>query len=218
MRLLPPISILLLALASPGFAATKAAAVIDDGYAGKVLEKILPSLTGVTQKSTARISLDGEGKYTGCSSMRGDGQSICKAAKSAGSFGDPPYGVASDILVSVWSAKGDTTAQTAAKTEQTPQPSTSGMNKSQAAYLSRVRVALRNSMYIPKETKPGTYHVTAQIKCDEKGKILERSLVKSSGDARLDRYVLQGLDRAGSVEAPPKGMNKDFNLDFTLKR
>lgn len=85
-------------------------------------------------------------------------------------------------------------------------------------YISTVVWKLRNSMYIPAQTKPGTYHATAQVRLNSAGKILEESILKGSGDALLDKYVLQGIRRAGSVAPPPAGLGDTLDLTFTLTR
>ena len=85
-------------------------------------------------------------------------------------------------------------------------------------YLNQVVWKLRNAMYIPAETRPGTYYATAQVRCNSAGKILDASLLKSSGDTRLDKYVLQGIRRAGSVAPPPAGLGDTLDLTFTLTR
>ena len=85
-------------------------------------------------------------------------------------------------------------------------------------YISTVVWKLRNSMYIPAQTKPGTYHATAQVRLNSAGKILDESILKGSGDALLDKYVLQGIRRAGSVAPPPAGLGDTLDLTFTLTR
>lgn len=85
-------------------------------------------------------------------------------------------------------------------------------------YISSVVWKLRNAMYIPAQTKPGTYHATAQVRLNSAGKILDESILKGSGDALLDKYVLQGIRRAGSVAPPPAGLGDTLDLTFTLTR
>ena len=85
-------------------------------------------------------------------------------------------------------------------------------------YISTVVWKLRNSMYIPAQTRPGTYHATAQVRLNSAGKILDESIHKGSGDALLDKYVLQGIRRAGSVAPPPAGLGDTLDLTFTLTR
>ena len=85
-------------------------------------------------------------------------------------------------------------------------------------YISTVVWKLRNAMYIPAQTKPGTYHATAQVRLNSAGTILDESILKGSGDALLDKYVLQGIRRAGSVAPPPAGLGDTLDLTFTLTR
>lgn len=87
-----------------------------------------------------------------------------------------------------------------------------------AKYISKIRWDLRNAMFIPKETKPGTYHAVVQIECDAKGTITGADMLDKSGDDVLDRYVMKGIERAGKVVPPPPGFGNTFKIDFTLVR
>lgn len=85
-------------------------------------------------------------------------------------------------------------------------------------YLSGVVWKLRNAMYIPAQTRPGTYYATAQVRLNQAGKIMDAHLLRGSGDAMLDKYVLQGIRRAGAVTPPPAGLGDTLDLTFTLTR
>lgn len=85
-------------------------------------------------------------------------------------------------------------------------------------YFSRLVWALRNAIFIPAETKPGTYYATVHLVLGETGSIKKQNIVTSSGDKLLDKYVLQGIRRQGKVEAPPKGLSHDLDVTLTLKR
>lgn len=208
---------LLLAMSSSAAAVPMAAAVVDDGYASKVMEKILK--TGKLkfgQKMDLRLSLDDQGNLIDCRAGKGsDATAACAAAKAASPFGTPPYGVPTYVTLALW------TGQVAPKTQEKKQATASApaeTKSSPAAWLANVRRTLRNSIYIPEKTKPGTYHVTAQITYDQAGKILDSSIVKSSGDKLLDKYCLQGIKRAGQIPAPPAGTGTTTDVTFTLTR
>lgn len=85
-------------------------------------------------------------------------------------------------------------------------------------YITKVVRSLRNSMYIPMQTKPGIYYATAQVNFNKTGKITSCSIIKGSGDELLDRYVLQGIRRAKRVPTPPAGIGDFLDLTFTLVR
>lgn len=190
-------------------AETRAAAVVDDGYAGGVLRKIMAKYAGSPGKGEeAKLFLDEEGRLLDCRALKGDVKALCQAARAGAPFGEPPYGVQTSIVVAMWSGKGGSSH--AAR----PEPA----SKADAKYLDKIRRQLRNAMYIPEKTKPGVYHATARVKCDGAGKILDSAIVKSSGDKLLDKYVLRGISRAGSVTAPPDGAGGSFDIIFTLKR
>lgn len=85
-------------------------------------------------------------------------------------------------------------------------------------YLADAAYNLREAMFIPAETALGTYYATARIEVTPEGKISKYALTESSGDATLDKFVLQGIRRAGSVAAPPAGFGKTLEITFTLIR
>jgi len=198
-------------------AETRAAAVVDDGYAGSALQKIMEKYNAAgAQRQEAKLYLDSEGKLLDCRTLKGDVKALCQAARSAAPFGEPPYGVPTSIVVAVWTGKPEQAAKNAQKAK-TEAPH-AGQKAADSKYLANARRQLRNAMYIPEKTKPGTYHLTARIKCDPEGKILDSSILKGSGDSLLDKYALQGIHRAGAVDPPPAGMGGTFDVTFTLKR
>lgn len=204
-------------LAFPAQCAPQAAAVVDDGYAGKVLQKILN--TGklkIGQRQDARLYLDDSGNLIDCRSLKGDVKAICAAAKAAAPFGTPPYGVPINITLALWT--GQLPATTTVAETASPQTKSEKTTGNFDKYLTRARRALRNSIYIPQQTRPGVYEVATQIKIDKAGKILDSAITKGSGDKLLDKYVLQGLRRAGSVPKPPEGIGDTLNMTFTLTR
>lgn len=85
-------------------------------------------------------------------------------------------------------------------------------------YLRRITWDLRNSMFIPAETRPGKYYATVKITCDKQGKILSSDLIKETGDATLDKYVMAGIRRAKRIVPPPPGYGNTFELIFSLVR
>lgn len=120
-------------------------------------------------------------------------------------------------------AAGAATATAATKPQAASKPAASARAQDKydsrfQKYISTVVWKLRNAMYIPAQTKPGTYHATAQVRCDAAGKILDAGILKGSGDQLLDKYVLQGIRRAGSVPPPPAGLGDTLDLTFTLTR
>lgn len=85
-------------------------------------------------------------------------------------------------------------------------------------YLSGVARDLRNAMFIPAETAPGTYYATVRLLLEPTGAIKKATLLESSGDKLLDRFVLQGIRRANSVPPPPTGLGASLEITFTLVR
>lgn len=218
-----------LLLAQPACGATQAVAVIDDGYANKVLRKIMD--TGKLKVSRAmeiRLSLDDAGHLLECrGSAGGDATAACAAAKAASPFGTPPYGLPTYVTIALWGGQTAAAAPKAAKQAQAnAAPAGPGASQkaapqaaaSRSAYLNKIRRELRNSIYIPEKTRPGSYQATARIKLDSQGKILESSIIKGSGDSLLDKYVLQGIHRADSVTPPPADLEEPIDITFKLAR
>ena len=85
-------------------------------------------------------------------------------------------------------------------------------------YFSNVVWKLRNAIFIPVETRPGTYRVTVRLDVDTAGNIKQYDIVSGSGDERLDKYVRQGVKRAGSIPPPPAGLGETLNVTLTLTR
>lgn len=85
-------------------------------------------------------------------------------------------------------------------------------------YFSRITRDLRNAMFIPAETAPGVYYATARLEVDTAGLIKKYTLLQGSGDKRLDKFVLQGIRRAGRVTPPPAGLGNTLDITFTLVR
>ena len=87
-----------------------------------------------------------------------------------------------------------------------------------AAYFRTLAAQLRAATYIPAELPKGTYYATVRLETDASGKILNYSILQSSGSELLDRYVRQGIRRAGKVSPPPAAVGRFMNVTLTLVR
>ena len=84
----------------------------DEGYSGKVMDKIIAKWSPPPQlkreyKLKLRIALDGRGRLLECRPQRSSGfeavdASACAAVKAAAPFGDPPYGMPAVVYLSFW--------------------------------------------------------------------------------------------------------------------
>ncbi len=109
--------------------------------------------------------------------------------------------------------------KSATTTEKNPVPMAQDKyDPAYAKYLSSITWKLRNAMYVPVETPKGLYFATVRIKCDKSGKILSSEFLDGSGDEYLDRYIMQGLKRAGSISPPPAGLGDTIDLTFSFLR
>lgn len=231
-----------LALSGAASAAAIATVGQDDGYSGRILDKIVAKWKAPRQKAgTGRLklilSVDGDGKLLDCSVRQASGipgfdDSVCAAARAASPYGSPPYGIPATVYFSFWSGGGPDSGN-GARQRQTGQPAaknaadgedgsssqaSSAMSKSREKYVAKITREVRKSIFIPVETKPGVYHVTVRVECDKQGNIISSQMLKSSQDARLNKYVMQGVARAKKVTPPSEGMGNSFNLNFTLVR
>lgn len=123
-------------------------------------------------------------------------------------------------------APGKTARELAGANEKADMPATPSKakdpglyeNERYRKYISKISWELRKAMYVPKEAPPGTYIVTARVKCSKNGNILESSILEGSGNEYIDRYVLQGIKRAKRVPPPAPSFGDTFDLSFSLVR
>lgn len=238
---------LFLSLAAPQTPRAAAAASVgqDDGYSGRILDKIVAKWKAPKQKMGSHrlkliLSVDGDGRLLDCrvqksSGLDGFDAAVCDAAKAASPYGTPPYGMPATLYFSFWSGGVsqdepekrrapwdilDDRSGPAAKApaEAAPAAASPAAAKAAKSYEAKITRELRNSMYVPKEAKPGVYHVSVSIECDRQGKILSSKILKGSNDARVDKYVMQGIARAGRVSPPPEALGNKFDLTFTMIR
>lgn len=215
-------------------AATVATVDQLDGYSNSVLEKVVanwnpPAVKGPYQLRV-QISLDDTGKAADCKVLKKSPYPAldayaCQKIRKESPFGTPPYGMPVETYFAIWSdgmgnmPKKQSLSNAETKDEVlTATTASVAKNARFRKYLNNATHKIRNSIYIPVEAKPGLYHVTARITCNSKGKIISSSIIKSSGDALLDKYVRQGIKRADSVGAPPAGLGNTFDLTFSLQR
>ncbi len=232
-------------LSSPVNAASIATAGQDDGYSGRILDKIvskwkIPRQARGDYRLKLILSVDGDGRLLDCRVQNSSGlktldNSVCEAAKAASPYGSPPYGMPATVYFSFWSGaagggQSESVARSGAESQsrsvstrksdapQAQHENTGAINKKKQRYISKITKELRNSIYIPVETRPGVYHVSAQIECDRQGNIISSNITKPCNDARLNKYVLQGIRRAKKVSPPEEAFGNKFNLNFTLVR
>ena len=137
------------------------------------------------------------------------------APKAAGAEAAPPApsgtGLSEEEMrLDLSDASAGHAAASAAGTPQTGQAGPHSMAQDQYGpryrkYFSTITWNLRNAMFIPAETAPGTYYATVRLQVDAAGAVKKSTL-------------LQGIRRAGSVEPPPAGLGNTLDLTFTLVR
>ncbi len=173
--------------------------------------------------------------------------SVCGAVMKTADLGKPPYGMSQDVYLTFWQGNmadlsGINRRQAAAKsaagtaapaaeaksapvtldtkpaTLTTPLKAQDAYGPKHAAYFRKLVMELRNATFIPAELAKGTYYATVRLELDASGKILNYSILQSSGSELLDRYVRQGIRRAGKVSPPPAAVGRFVNVTLTLVR
>lgn len=210
-------------------AAISASAGLDDGYSGRVLDKALKTFSpeqvlGAQKKLSILLIIDGEGKLADCRIRESTGaasvdKAFCASLKKSAPFSTPPYGQPTEVTLTF--VASDKTAVPSKQMAQQAEPavaSNSLSSQEKQKYITAATREIRNSVYIPAETKKGIYHPVARIKINSQGKILSSEILKTSGDKTLDKYLLQGIKRAGQISAPPAGLAHEIDLPFSLTR
>ena len=220
-------------------AAGAAAADVANGYAGEAMEKILANWAAPADRGKVRIvvRVDAEGKVERCgylekSASQALNDSVCGAVMKTADLGKPPYGMSQDVYLTFWqgnmadlsgisrrkAAAKPATGDTKPATLTTPLKAQDAYGPKHAAYFRKLVMELRNATFIPAELAKGTYYATVRLETDASGKILNYSILQSSGSELLDRYVRQGIRRAGKVSPPPAAVGRFVNVTLTLVR
>lgn len=90
--------------------------------------------------------------------------------------------------------------------------------RSKEKYISKITWDLRNAMYVPIQSKPGVYHATVRVECDKAGNITSSEMLNGSGDELIDKYVMQGIERAKKIIPPAEEYGNTFDLTFKMVR
>ena len=135
-----------------------------------------------------------------------------QAARKASGAGAPAAAAAPE------GRSGPVTLDSKPATLTTPLKAQDAYGPGHAAYFRKLVRELRDATYIPAELAKGTYYATVRLELDATGKILNHSLLQSSGSELLDRYVRQGIRRAGKVSPPPAAVGRFVNVTLTLVR
>lgn len=100
-------------MSQTAYAAAIATAGQDDGYSGRILDKIVSKWKAPKQKAGSHrlkliLSVDGDGKLLDCRVQKSSGldafdAAVCQAAKEASPYGSPPYGIPATVYFSFWS-------------------------------------------------------------------------------------------------------------------
>lgn len=178
----------------------------DDGYSGRILDKIAakwkpPKQLVGTHKLRLILSVDGEGELLDCKVQKGSGLealdvSACAAARAAAPFGSPPYGMPATVHFSFWS--GGLDSRVAVKDEK---------ERVNTAYAER---AAENSRFANERAQ-----ARAQVAAKSSGKKLpgEKTALSeaNSGNNRLDEKNVEKVP--ASFHAAGNGATKSINAE-----
>jgi TonB family protein len=79
-----------------------------------------------------------------------------------------------------------------------------GVNKLQSdAYLGLVHQHMLENWALPEYLKNRSLRTDVVVKFDESGNILEKAIVKASGNASFDEFVLAAIQKSSPVPPPP---------------
>lgn len=228
-------------------AAAMAAADQVGGYSEQVLDKVSrvwnPPVDSVERKVRIKISIDGDGKTLRCepvvsSALAAMDKSACTAAREAGGFGMPPYGLPIDVYMTLWTgrpvpqreseqqaAPQDTHATPAQQGTMTvttmktsPPPATAPAETPESKYVTAVMTKISPSVKLPAKLADGKYNVSVVVRVDGMGQITQAKLTKSSAHADLDNAIMRAVTRAGKVGTPPGKDTQDLNLTFVIQK
>ena len=181
------------------FAAHPLAAVImssgqDEGYSGKVMDKVIAKWSPPKQlkkESSLRlsVSIDGEGEVMDCRVRKSSGlealdASACAAVKAAAPYGSPPYGMPAEIFLAFWSGSPDSVV--------TPDPVLRSPDTSQADAATAKSVSANERA-----------RMLAEKAAAKTGKPLEPAAKNSANPAKVTVPVSAGKNGA-SPKAQPR--------------
>ncbi|MDR1777557.1 MAG: TonB family protein [Desulfovibrio sp.] len=93
-----------------------------------------------------------------------------------------------------------------------------GADQPPEKYLRKIRWKILTSILIPQETAPGEYVVVLRLHIKNDGVVENYEIVKTTGDALLDKYVLRGVKRAGNLAPPPRALGNPVEITLKLRR
>ena len=85
-------------------------------------------------------------------------------------------------------------------------------------YTKLLTSSLSRIIFLPKHLPAGNYSLLMQVVVDPKGRILENSLLKSSGNTEADKAMLHCVKVARTVPAPPSGLDNTFQVPLTVSK
>ena len=103
------------------------------------------------------------------------------------------------------------------KTEQ-PQDLATRQALRREKYIKLLTQSLGRIIFLPKHLPAGNYAMLMQVVVDAKGRILDNSMLKSSGNAEADKAMLHCVKVARTVPAPPTGLDTVFQVPLTVTK
>lgn len=190
------------------------------GYAGHVLETLLPfweppeGASGVVQVA---LRLSSEGRLLFCETKRESGNagldaSPCLAALKPKTFGVPPYGMVTEVYLTLAT---DRAALLAGAENADSGPKTDAPAN---AYAGQVMRAVRPHVEVPPRLG-GRYTVEVDVHIVDtrgRGGVEQITVSTSSGRGEVDAAVLSALCAPGILPPPPTG-KAELRLTFTVE-
>lgn len=187
----------------------------NGGYAGQVLQKLLPYWqppAGVSGVVTVSLRIGNTGRPLYCEPVKRSGnaqldESPCEAALRVGSFGNPPYGAVSEVFLTLATDKS-ALAPTIPKSQAAVQ---------KPGYAEEIMNRVKPVVQVPKGLT-GSHTVELNLQVNSTGGVEQLSVARSSGRADVDNAVLAALCTPGII--PPftgEPATRSLHLLFTIK-
>lgn len=187
---------------------------MNGGYAGQVLQQLLPHWqppSGISGVVTVSLRIGNTGRPLYCEPVKRSGnveldESPCEAALRVGTFGNPPYGAVTEVFLTLATDKS-ALIPVASKNPTAQAP----------GYAEAIMNRVKPVVQVPKGLT-GSHTVVLSLQVNTTGGVEQISVTRSSGRADVDNAVLAALCTPGII--PPftgEPATRNLRLLFTIK-
>ncbi|MEG2140397.1 MAG: TonB family protein, partial [Bilophila sp.] len=187
----------------------------NGGYGAKVLEKLLPYWqppAGASGVVTISLRIGSNGRPLYCETVKRSGNQIldelpCQAAARAGSFGNPPYGIVTEVFVTLATDRAALGGGKGSATPAAPQRS----------YAEEIMYRVKPHVQVPPGLGNAAHTVELLLRVSPSGSLENLSVARSSGRQDVDNAVMTALRTPGVLPAlPADSPPLELRLLFTV--